>query len=205
VGPGNLTTPIGNLTISPDRYWKIDGILPSNFSATTRLYYDGRTNTTSNGNGYLDHNLLGNSEDSIVLLYRRNPSFNWEIYPYYTQNTLGTNSPKYGYMQLDSLLLGEYVFAYGDNFSNIKKVNKVSEDITIYPNPANDELTIDFNGITLKREIKIYDMNGKNISSFENRSSMLKLSTQQWNNGMYVIEVNNEKGETTKKKVVIKK
>jgi len=205
VGPGNLSTPIGNLTISPDRYWKIDGILPSNFSATTRLYYDGRTNTTSNGNGYLDHNLLGNSEDSIVLLYRRNPSFDWEIYPYYTQNTLGTNSPKYGYMQLDSLLLGEYVFAYGDNFSNIKKVNKVSEDIAIYPNPAKDELTIDFNGVTLKREIKIYDINGKQISSLEIFDSIIKLPTQYLKNGIYIISIIDENGEKTERKVIIKK
>lgn len=205
VGPGALTTPIGNLTISPDRYWKIDGILPSNFSATTRLYYDGRTNTTSNGNGYLDHNLLGNSEDSIVLLYRRNPSENWRIYPYYTQNMLGTNTPKYGYMQLDSLLLGEYVFAYGDNLTNVSK-NEISEQkIKIYPNPASNDLIIDFDGISLNREIKIFDMIGKNIAKIKNESTQVHISTQQWNNGIYIIEIENENKEKTLKKIVINK
>lgn len=205
VGPGALTTPIGNLTISTDRYWKIDGILPSNFSATTRLYYDGRTNITSNGNGYLDHNLLGNSEDSIVLLYRRNPSENWRIYPYYTQNMLGTNTPKYGYMQLDSLLLGEYVFAYGDNFTNVSK-NEISEQkINIYPNPASNDLIIDFDGISLNREIKIFDMIGKNIAKIKNESTQVHISTQQWNNGIYIIEIENENKEKTLKKIVINK
>jgi hypothetical protein len=205
VGPGALSTPIGNLTISPDRYWKIDGVLPANFSATTRLYYDGRTGSTANGQNYLDHNLLGNSEDSIVLLYRRNPSENWHVYPYYTQNTIGPNTPKYGYMQLDSLLLGEYVFAYGDNFSEVKKIENKTDEITIYPNPAKDELTIDFDGTTLNREIKIYDLSGKNISIIQNNSAMLKVSTQQWNNGLYIIEIHNENGDKISKKVVIEK
>ncbi|MFN4234029.1 MAG: M1 family aminopeptidase [Bacteroidia bacterium] len=205
VGPGALTTPIGNLTISPDRYWKIDGILPSNFSATTRLYYDGRTNTTSNGNGYLDHNLLGNSEDSIVLLYRRNPTENWRIYPYYTQNMLGTNTPKYGYMQLDSLLLGEYVFAYGDNFTNVIKTENSNQTIKIYPNPASNDLIIEFDGISLNREIKIYDMKGKNIAKIKNESTQVHISTQHWNNGVYIIAIENENKEKTTKRVVINK
>ena len=205
VAPGTLTSPIGNLTISPDRYWKIDGILPSNFSATTRLYYDGRTNITSNGNGYLDHNLLGNSEDSIVLLYRRNPSQNWEIYPYYTQFKLGTNTPKYGYMQLDSILLGEYVFAYGDNFTNVIKRENSESTIKIYPNPANNDLIIDFDGIAQMREIKIYDLKGKNIVKIQNESALLHISTQQRKNGIYIIEIENEKQEKTTRKVVINK
>lgn len=205
VGPGALTTPIGDLTISPDRYWKVDGILPTNFSATARLYYDGRTNTTSNGNGYLDHNLLGNNEDSIVLLYRKNPSQNWEIYPYYSQFTLGTNTPKYGYMQLDSILLGEYVFAYGDNFTNVFKTENSKQTIKIYPNPSSNELTIDFDGEVQNREIKIYDLKGKIMANIHNKNALIRLSTQQWNNGIYIIEIENEKHEKTTRKIMIKK
>lgn len=206
VGPdGQINAPEGNFTLSPDRYWKIDGILPSNFSATTRLYYDGRTNTTSNGNGYLDHNLIGNNEAGVVLLYRRNPSENWSIYPYYTQNLLGNNTPKYGYMQLDSILLGEYTFGYDDNYVNTNIINDDTKELNIYPNPASNEITIDFNGITSNREIKISDMNGKNIASIQSSDSLIKISSANWKNGMYFIEVKNENGENFTKKIIIKK
>jgi aminopeptidase N len=206
VGPdGPINAPEGNFTLSPDRYWKIDGILPSNFSATTRLYYDGRTSTTSNGNGYLDHNLIGNNEAGVVLFYRRNPSENWSIYPYYTQNLIGTNTPKYGYMQLDSILLGEYTFGYDANYTHTKLINDDEEAVNVYPNPASNEITIDFNSITLNREIRISDMNGKIIARIQSSDSTLKISTEQWNNGMYIIEVNNENGEKFAKKIIVKK
>lgn len=206
VGPaGQVYAPEGNFTLSPDRYWKIDGILPSYFSATTRLYYDGRTTTTSNGNGYLDHNLIGNNEAGVVLLYRRNPSEYWSIYPYYTQNTIGTNTPKYGYMQLDSILIGEYTFGYDENFAGINIITTDEKTLNIYPNPAKDEITIDFEGLSLNREIKIFDLNGKNMYSAYNNSSKLQISTHHWKSGIYIIEINTENGELSNRKVVINK
>jgi len=108
--------PIATTTIyklSPNRYWKIDGILPAIFSASAQMFYDGK----ESGSSYLDHLLITDtlSEDSLVLLYRRKAADNWYEYEYYTKNTFGNPNDKFGLIEIDSLLLGEYVFAMKGN------------------------------------------------------------------------------------------
>ena len=65
--------------LSPDRYWRVDGVLPSTFKAKANFFYDGRTAATS-GNQWLDHGLMTTSEDSLVLMYRKNASHDWQLY-----------------------------------------------------------------------------------------------------------------------------
>ncbi len=61
--PDPLKTPVQGLTISPYRYWKIDGIFNDDFMATGIFMY--------NKGGHLDDGLITSENDSIVILYRR--------------------------------------------------------------------------------------------------------------------------------------
>jgi len=95
--------------ICPNRYWKIDGLLPSSYSIDFEMFYDGRTGDPFQ----YDHGLFEDSlavEDSIVLMYRKKAGDEWTLYPYFSVNPIAPND-KFGLMQVDSLQLGEYVFA----------------------------------------------------------------------------------------------
>ena len=72
-----------NYRISTSRYWSFDGILPANFSATARLIYDGRS-----ASGFLDLDLVPVNADSLILLYKESPKFDWQEYPYYTKTKI---------------------------------------------------------------------------------------------------------------------
>jgi len=103
--------------LCPNRYWKIDGILPPNYSITAKMFYDGR----KSGSSYYDTELFDDinaHEDSLVVLYRRDAGSDWTEYPFYTKTIIAPND-KWGQIVLDSFILGEFAFALkGDPFIN---------------------------------------------------------------------------------------
>jgi len=111
-----------------DRYWKIDGILPLNYSMTAKIFYDGR----KSGSSYYDTQFFDDidaHEDSLVLMYRRDAGADWSEYSFYTKNTIAPND-EWGQIVLDSFMLGEFAFAMkGDSFKNsttLSSINHVS-------------------------------------------------------------------------------
>jgi aminopeptidase N len=117
-------TGVNKYKLCPNRYWKIDGILPANYSMTAKVFYDGRTS----GSSYYDHGLFtgpSDHEDSLVVMYRTNAGANWGEWPYVTQTVIAAND-KWGQVVLDSVALGEYVFALkGTNFSGSTIISNV--------------------------------------------------------------------------------
>ena len=109
-------TGVNKYKLCPNRYWKIDGILPASYAMTAKAFYDGRTS----GSSYYDHGLFtspSDHEDSLVVMYRSNAGANWSEWPYVTQTVIAAND-EWGQVVLDSVVLGEYVFALkGTNFS----------------------------------------------------------------------------------------
>ncbi len=220
----NWTTPdpIAKPTIyklSPNRYWKIDGILPANFSAGAQVFYDGK----ESGNSYLDHLLLDTlTEDSLVLLYRRNASQNWYEYEYYTKNILGNPNDKYGLMDIDSLLSGEYVFAMkGDTiYSAIPEPGAVlmNEPIFyLYPNPASDGFIIETthaDGFVKYAVLSVFDISGntiynKRLSEYyppilgDKGGLQLSIKTKGWEDGTYMISINDGRRVLFRDKIVV--
>jgi len=126
----NWTYPDANTSPSiyklcPNRYWKIDGILPAVYSMSASAFYDGR----ESGSSYFDHDLFTDStdhEDSLVLLYRTGAGEDWMEYGYYSQNKIAAND-EWGQILIDSIMLGEYVFALkGDIFLNSTILGEVT-------------------------------------------------------------------------------
>ncbi len=192
-----------NYRLSNYRSWKVDGILPFNFDATAVMYFDGR-NITSGGGGNLDNDLFTISTDSIILLYRKNAGYDWTEFPQYKRTKTGTGNSKYGYMTLDTLMLGEYTFANGVstvlvNTNEIEKQNKFS----IYPNPSNNQLTIE-GELLLASQIIVTDINGKEIKREQIKRANRKhnISTQNLSNGIYFITIQTENNSVTEKVVV---
>ncbi|MBC8485598.1 MAG: T9SS type A sorting domain-containing protein [Bacteroidetes bacterium] len=153
VPPDSLKLPVQGLTISDYRYWKIDGLFPDGFVATGKFWY--------NKNGYLDNNILTNPDDSVIILYRENPSEDWE-YIDFTQ--IGIWS--IGNLYIDNLQKGEYSIAVCDNtFVGLNK-NKAQKNtgLKIYPNPSKNYFQIQTGQ---SGTLKFYDINGKVIDTIE--------------------------------------
>lgn len=140
VGTDNQGLNPAHIRFSPNHFWRVDGVLKPGFDAGIRFYYDGRL-TTSNGGGYFDHDLLGLDEDSVILMYRRKPGENWREHPSYIFNKLGSASTKFGFVETDTLMPGEYAFAYGDRISlGQEEFSPEYKGLKIYPNPTRSEL-----------------------------------------------------------------
>jgi len=70
------------------------------------------------------------------------------------------------------------------------------ELISIFPNPATDELTIE---TQLTSEIEISNLEGQVVKKFEVNDGKLSIDISDLNSGIYIIRVQTDKGITTKK------
>ena len=57
---------------------------------------------------FLDEDLLGNGEDSLMLVYRKDASEEWREFGFYNKNYMGSPNNKFGRIQIHSLVPGEY-------------------------------------------------------------------------------------------------
>ena len=181
--------------LSNYRYWTIDGVLPSNFEATADITYDG----TASG-GFLDSMLVNISEDSLVLLYRKDLTEEWYEYPYYTKNTLGSSTNKFGLVRLSKVLIGEYTFANLDHsVLSTGQIDQSKEELKIYPNPSSQMVTIEWNKLEQPSSIEIFSLNGKHIMTMKpNQPHGLTFNSKVVQTGNYVARVNFETETLTK-------
>jgi glucose/arabinose dehydrogenase len=80
------------------------------------------------------------------------------------------------------------------------------EGVSIYPNPAKDELIIDFSSAStsLSAQILIYDIQGKKVSAInKNDNAIQKVDTSNFAEGMYIMKISTENGEQSTHKLII--
>jgi len=186
VAPDSIKNNINNYRISTSRYWSVDGIIPSSFSSTMKLRYDG-----ASGNGFLDQDLVPVNGDSIILLYRRSPKDDWIEYKHYTKTYLGP-SVAIGFVTIDSLSLGEYTFANGESTIGIKEELITNNDFKIFPNPSDSHIWIEStnSSSTKVNDVQVYDLNGKIIHKGVLRKKT-KIDTKKWPSGTYIVTIKN--------------
>jgi hypothetical protein len=80
-------------------------------------------------------------------------------------------------------------------------VQELNNNLYIYPNPTKNTIKINYN-IDGVCNLKIFNMNGQLIQSFSNITKQQTISLQDFDAGVYVVEINN--GNNTVKKKVIK-
>ncbi|MDQ3046783.1 MAG: T9SS type A sorting domain-containing protein [Bacteroidota bacterium] len=203
--PDNSSTCCPDYRVSPDHYWKVDGIFPASFRSKATISYDGRT-TSFAGNLWLDHNLVTTFEDSLVLMYRPNTATQWSLYPYYTRNFTGSNNDKKGTVTIDSLQKGEYVFAMLDRPAGINTSDPKQSNLVVYPNPAKDMVVIDMSKLNnTEGRVVILNSEGKRVKemNISNGTQKLEINTSAFDDGMYFISIQDKKGNLSKGKFVI--
>lgn len=218
-------TPHPGLHISHERYWKVDGIFPAGFDSKATVTYNGTmpSQVSLNSGAYLDDELITNSEDSLVLFYRADVAHDWQIETDVALNVQGSTTNKTGQITINHLKKGEYALG-------IRQWNKIdsilptvtdscsivldasqnfkiqSNEIIVYPNPANDSFFIDgkLNSAVL---VEVFDSNGKKVTEkfLDKTQQHIELKTTGWMNGLYFIKVSNSDGEYTVKKIAVMK
>lgn len=210
VAPDSFKTYGHPYRLSPNHYWKVDGILPSNFKAKASLTYEGRT-LSFGGNYYLDNNLLTTYEDSLVLMYRKSAAEEWNVYPFYTKNMIGNHNDKHGIVTIDTLKLGEYVFAMKDPSVGISSqpLAITIPEIKVFPNPANDLLTVDLTASMLKLPnnslLVITDSSGKIVykEKLNQHTDKVNINTAQFSSGMYLISIKGKDAVVAKNNFIV--
>lgn len=196
--------------LSPNHYWKVDGVLPSIFKAKATLNYEGRTSSFS-GNYWLDNNLINAIEDSLVLMYRKNAGNEWSVYPYYTKNMITNNNDKHGIITIDSLNIGEYAFAMKDYTMGILPQDEVIKLplLKVFPNPAKDLLTVELDEFILKSSsnsmLIISDSSGKIIykEKLDPYRNTMNINTSTYSSGMYTVSVKVKDAVVSKNKFIV--
>ena len=72
--------------------------------------------------------------------------------------------------------------------------------VTLYPNPANNSITISMNNIAEK--IVITNVLGKTIQAYSNISEFLSIDIQQYNIGIYFVSLYFADGNKTTKMLI---
>ncbi len=93
-------------------------------------------------------------------------------------------------------------------FTGIESLTSAAQDnLTIYPNPANDILNIDLGMFDGKTSIELYDLLGKKVLSQEAisaASTLFQIELEAFSNGIYFIKVSDDSKIKTNK-IIIKK
>ncbi len=191
-----------NHKLSNQHFWKVEGILSSGFASKIRFNYDG-TKALSGTYAYMDTLLTISNGDSVGLFYRKNAADDWVWLRYANKVKSGA---KTGFIELDSMMLGEYSFGNVSDTSQVGiRLNKTnSYEITIYPNPGKSKIFIEFNEPSVsKAKLFVFDVSGKKVLSKDLRFSKNELDMSSLVPGTYFIEVMNEKGISPRQKILL--
>lgn len=175
--------------ISNSRYWRVTGHLKNGFKAEGRLEY---SNSSSTGN--LDADLVSVTEDSLILVYRKDATQPWQEFQWYSKNYFGAPNNGYGRINIQVLIPGEYAFANGVSAFGLTENTKAENHLIAYPNPAGDSITISFYPPEKASNWQVTDVNGRLISSgkLSKNQSEVKIETAAWQAGTYVFTLEGE-------------
>ncbi|NOR86413.1 MAG: T9SS type A sorting domain-containing protein, partial [Bacteroidales bacterium] len=195
VAPDDLNPPVEGLTLSDYRYYSIEGILPSSLQATGVFRYSISSK--------LDHTLLGNPLDSLIILYRPDASHNWSAIPFERDGT-----PFIGYLRVPNIQTGDYTLAIWDEQFVIihEDIKLTPEDyLQCYPTPSTGRV---FFELILKEEaqLEIYDTTGKKIDTIllQANQESAKWDGRKMPRGTYFVKLMSKKGkELSQQKIIL--
>ncbi|MBW7868611.1 MAG: T9SS type A sorting domain-containing protein [Brumimicrobium sp.] len=178
------------LLISPNRYWKIDGIFSNSFKASGQFIFSGK----DAAGGNLDNELLQlpngqmHNEDSLVVLWRANQSEEWSVYDYFTVVSQGSKTDGSGRINLTEIHKGEYTLAIARKPLWLEK-EKPQGKVKIYPNPAKKKIRIELSEQTKQNRIKIYDAKGALVLEETMNEAQNVISIEKLRAGVYSVSV----------------
>jgi hypothetical protein len=204
--------------LNDKRYWRIDGIHLQNVQGILHFPYDRNA-----GNYYLDSTWMKNTEDSIRLFYRKDATEDWQ----FAEDSLraGGLSDGVGNIYAKQIKTGEYTLGikrsgYTDTMqtdasigscSLVTSIERIEEEklarFSVYPNPVHQLLSVQSNYFaTEEYKVMVQNMYGQIISTLCNThpQSILRIKTDLWQKGLYLLHIVSTKNEVLETIKVIK-
>jgi uncharacterized protein (DUF1501 family) len=97
-----------------------------------------------------------------------------------------------------------YIDTVGGGTLGVEQETLVSNEISVYPNPTTDLITISATNSNTVKEVTIYGIDGKNVGQYQNESTtdLFSINVESLSAGLYTLKVSTEKGNFTKKIIV---
>jgi aminopeptidase N len=211
VKPDGFISQNPGVRISDYHYWKVDGTFDSTFISTAFFTFDGRTPAAASATlGYIDNTLITQTEDSLVLLYRKGTGYEWQFVTGTIINHQGSHTDKSGNIRIDTLRKGEYVFGYLDHTVNSVMTYYGMKDFSlkVFPNPAEGICTIEFRlPPAEKGSLGIFDSVGKKIytTSIFSHQTFITWDCYTCAEGIYSVVIESKEKKAMEKFLLMKK
>lgn len=179
--------------ISNRHYWRVDGIFPDEYHLEARITYDGIEDHN------LDYDIVGVTEEDVVLVYRPDPSYTWEVYSDYTL-IAGSLTSATGTVKIDVVIPGEYALANGDPSVGINAPQEPETTFAIYPNPADYEVNLrGYSEAGQQLNVQIHDEAGRLVKDIFEVVSLgefqVTFDVNSLRNGHYILSMKGQSGE----------
>ena len=214
VEPDGFRSPMNGLHISDRRFWTLKGNMDEGFVASGRLLFNGLASTSG---GYLDNDLMTNSDDSVVLLYRSYSGEEWSIYPDYVLNVWGATTDGRGAFELSAVRPGDYAVGIydasrpdlvwsppGDCGALHTGIEEIAPEryLSLSPNPNPGFFTVrSADGSLGLWEFR--DLEGRLLATGEEPSNDLRIELKDFQPGMHLLQVRDQSGSWQSLKVML--
>lgn len=183
---------VEGLRLSDYRYWEVQGIIPEGSQMRGRFFYSNQAT--------MDQSLITSANDSVVLLYRPHPGIEWQHIPQFRQGLWNI-----GFIFVDELLPGQYTFAVWDTQVGTQgQAVPVNSNLMLaFPNPAAEAVTLDWDS-RRSGNLQVVDSNGSMVFNSRIKDSLtLKIDTRHWKSGLYIAELQDDRGMSIRAKFVV--
>ena len=75
---------------------------------------------------------------------------------------------------------------------------------SVFPNPSDNEITIEFSNTNTSHQIELFDVTGKSVAYDVTEQTAFKIKKNNVAAGLYFLKVTTKSGETTTQKVIFK-
>lgn len=184
------------IALNPYHYWSVDGIFSDGFHAEATFKYNG---TTNGSQGFIDNELIIDTEDSLVFLHRSGAGKEWQEVNGYEVLTGSSVTNKIGTVRIDTLNKGEYVLSRKDFTAGISSLEKEKIQPFAYPNPSDGRIKLSIPAGLW--QIQLIDAAGKLVRTW-NSNNGSELEFEGMAAGNYLIKANRNQEILTQKLLI---
>lgn len=167
-------------------------LLDVKYNFTTKPLADAGKSSYAFINGFIDHMLVSPRMDSFYVKQSMGVLDNLGQFISNFSNNTSDHYPIYGKFLLNKIKYVTPVDTIPPDTShvNIFELNKKNK-ISIYPNPANENVTIEYNRFEKDFIVELFDFSGKLIDSKTMNSTILTMNLTNLSKGFYTLKIEN--------------
>lgn len=100
----------------------------------------------------------------------------------------------------------QYTLGVGILQTSTEEMELASEQVAVFPNPTASDFTIKINNLKKIERLQVVDVLGRLIQEQQlEGQQQIQVKTNNWQNGMYVVQLFDKNGMVARKKVIIEK